>query len=119
MNVAPKAITLGLVAGFVGGMFGVGGGIIIVPGLVLWFGFEQHRAHATSVATIIAIAGVGAVTFATDGEVRWGYAGWMLIGAVIGAYFGARLITRIPAVWLARSFVVVLFVAALRFLVAS
>lgn len=119
MIVASKAITLGLVAGFVGGLFGVGGGIIMVPGLVLWLEFGQHRAHATSVATIIAVAAAGVVSFATDGEVRWDYAGWMLIGAIAGAYVGARFVARISAVWLARGFVVVTFAAALRFLVSS
>ena len=119
MSAAPKAISLGLVAGFIGGLFGVGGGVIMVPGLVLWLGLEQHRAHATSVATIIAIASAGVVPFAIDGEVRWDHAGWLLIGALVGAYFGARLVKRVPAVWLARAFVVVDLVASVRFLVTS
>lgn len=119
MDHAPKAITLGLVAGFLGGMFGVGGGIIMVPGLVLLLGFDQHRAHATSVATIVAIASAGVIPFALDGEVQWGYAAVMVLGSLTGAYFGARLVSRIPAVWLARAFVVVAFAASIRFLVAS
>lgn len=119
MSAAPKAVSLGLVAGFIGGLFGVGGGVIIVPGLVLWLGLEQHRAHATSVATIIAIASAGVVPFAIDGEVRWDHAGWLLIGALVGAYFGARLVKRVPAVWLARAFVFVALVASVRFLVTS
>ncbi len=119
MSAAPKAVSLGLVAGFSGGLFGVGGGVIMVPGLVLWLGLEQHRAHATSVATIIAIASAGVVPFAIDGEVRWDHAGWLLIGALVGAYFGARLVKRVPAVWLARAFVFVALVASVRFLVTS
>ena len=47
----PRAISLGIAAGVVGGMFGVGGGIVVVPGLVLWLRFGQHRASGTSVAT--------------------------------------------------------------------
>ncbi len=119
MSATPKAVSLGLVAGFIGGLFGVGGGVIMVPGLVLWLGLEQHRAHATSVATIIAIASAGVVPFALDNEVRWDHAGWLLVGALVGAYFGARFVARIPAVWLARAFVVVALVASLRFLVTS
>ena len=119
MTDAPRAMTLGLVAGFVGGLFGVGGGVVMVPGLVLWLGLEQHRAHATSVATIIAIATAGVIPFAFDGEVRWDHAAWLLVGALAGAYFGARLVARISPVWLARAFVVVALAAALRFLVTS
>lgn len=118
MPLAPKAVTLGLIAGFIGGLFGVGGGIIMVPGLVLWLGLEQHRAHATSAATIIVIASAGVIPFAAGGDVQWHHAGWMVIGAFVGAYSGARLISKIPPVWLARGFVTVAFAAALRFLVA-
>ena len=117
MSTAPKAVSLGFVAGVIGGLFGVGGGIIMVPGLVLWLGLDQHRAHATSVATIIAVASAGVVPFAVDGEVRWDHAGWLLVGALVGAYAGARLVARISPVWLARAFVVVTLAAALRFLV--
>ena len=119
MSTAPKAVSLGFVAGVIGGLFGVGGGIIMVPGLVLWLGLDQHRAHATSVATIIAVASAGVVPFAVDGEVRWDHAGWLLVGALVGAYAGARLVARISPVWLARAFVVVTLAAALRFLVTS
>ena len=98
-------------------MFGVGGGIIMVPGLVLWLELDQHTAHGTSVATIIFVASAAMVPFAIDGEVRWDFAGWILIGALIGSYLGARLIARIPAVWLARGFVVVASAASIRFLV--
>lgn len=101
-------------AGFVGGLFGVGGGVVMVPGLVLLLGLDQHRAHATSIAAIVASASAGVVPFALDGEVAWATAGWLLIGAIGGAVVGARIIGRIPAVWLARAFVTVTLVAAVR-----
>lgn len=119
VTAVPKAITLGLVAGFLGGMFGVGGGIIMVPGLVLWLSLDQHRAHATSLATIVAIAAAGVIPFTIDAEVRWGYAAWMVIGSIAGAFVGARFVSRIPAVWLARGFVLVAFVVAIRFTVTA
>lgn len=107
-------VVLGLGAGFVGGLFGVGGGVVMVPGMVLLLGFEQHRAHATSVAAIVAAASAGVAPFALDGEVAWATAGFLLIGALAGAVIGARNIARIPAVWLARAFVVVALVSAVR-----
>lgn len=97
----------------------MGGGIIMVPGLVIWLGLAQHRAHATSIATIIAIATAGVIPFAIDGEVEWAHAAIMVAGSLTGAYFGARLVSRIPAVWLARAFVAVALIAAVRFLVVS
>lgn len=107
-------VALGIAAGFVGGLFGVGGGVVMVPGMVLLFGFEQHRAHATSVAAIVAAATAGVIPFAVQGEVAWSTAGYLLIGALVGAAIGARSIARISPVWLARAFVVAAVVAAAR-----
>ena len=105
---------LGLAAGITGGLFGVGGGIVIVPGLVLWFAFSQHRAHATSVAAIVATAGAGVIPFALAGEVDWAAAAALFAGAGVGAYWGARFMARIPPVLLARGFFVLLVFASVR-----
>jgi len=119
MTIRPtRAVALGLTAGVVGGMFGVGGGIIVVPGLVLWLGFSQHRASGTSVATIIASASAGLIPFAIDGSVDWFAAIAITLGAIVGASLGARVLHRIPARNLTRAFSVLLFVAALRMILA-
>ena len=109
-----QAVALGLTAGVVGGMFGVGGGIIVVPGLVLWLGFSQHRASGTSVATIIASASAALIPFAIDGSVDWAAAIAITLGAIAGAALGARILHRIPAHNLSRAFSLLLVVAALR-----
>jgi uncharacterized membrane protein YfcA len=114
MAASLKAGLLGLAAGFIAGLFGIGGGIIMVPGLVLLLAMDQHRAHATSVAVIVVTASAAVVPFAIRSEVAWDVAGWLLLGSMVGAYAGARLIGRIPAVWLARAFVVITVVAAAR-----
>jgi len=108
------AVLLGLAAGIFGGMFGVGGGLVMVPGMVLVMSMPQHRAHATSVAAIVASAGAAVVPLALDGKVHGDAAALILIGGVTGAFFGARFIARIPEVWLARAFVVIVLVAAIR-----
>ena len=113
-----RAAGIGLAAGLTGGLFGVGGGIIIVPGLVLWFGFDQHRAHGTSVAAIAVIAVAALIPFAVQGEVDWPAALALTVGASVGAAFGARAMAHISPVWLARAFFVVLVVAAVRMWVA-
>lgn len=114
MTTVWRAVLLGAVAGFVGGLFGVGGGLVMVPGLVLFLSIDQHTAHGTSVAAIVASASAAASTFAVRSEVEWDTAGYILIGSIVGAYVGARLIARIPAVWLARAFVALTLVAAVR-----
>ena len=111
---ASRAVALGLIAGLVGGLFGIGGGVIVVPGLVLGLGFDQHRASGTSVATIVASAGAALITFAGDGSVDWRAAAVITAGAVSGAAIGARILHRIPAATLRWVFAVVLVAAAFR-----
>ena len=115
MPVSPlRAIALGLLAGTVAGMFGVGGGIIVVPGLVLWLKFNQYDASGTSVATIVAAAGAALLSFGLDGSVDWRAAVFITIGATTGAAIGARVLHLIPARVLTRSFSVLLLIAAAR-----
>jgi uncharacterized membrane protein YfcA len=86
---------VGLVAGILSGLLGVGGGIIIVPLLVALVHLSQHQANATSLAAIVPIGAVGALTFALDGEVDLEVAGLLALGALVGAPVGARIMSRI------------------------
>jgi uncharacterized membrane protein YfcA len=93
----PLAIGLtGLVAGLLAGMFGVGGGVVMVPLLVSLMGFSQHRAHATSLGAILPIAAVGAATFAVGGRIDFQVAALLSAGSLVGAPAGARLMARMP-----------------------
>lgn len=82
---------VGLVAGFLSGLLGVGGGVIMVPALVLIAGFTQHRAHATSLLAVIPIAVVGALIYALDDSVSIGTAALLAVGGLVGAPLGARI----------------------------
>jgi uncharacterized membrane protein YfcA len=95
LKVAAPAAGMGLVAGILSGLLGVGGGIIIVPLLVGLVHLSQHQAHATSLAAIVPIGAVGALTFALDGEVDLEVAGLLALGALVGAPVGARIMARI------------------------
>lgn len=105
---------LGLAAGVIGGLFGVGGGLLVVPGLVLWLHFEQRRASATSLATIVASATAAMTRFAANGSVEFDTAAVIFIGAGVGAVVGARLSGRIPNYWLARGFIVIIIFSVIR-----
>src|SRR3989304_1918442 len=81
MHGSLKAGIPGLAAGFLRGPFGIGGGLVMVPGLVLFLSMDQHRAHATSVTVIVAAASASVVPFAVESQVDWGTAGGGVIGA--------------------------------------
>jgi len=88
------AVLVGLAVGVFSGLLGVGGGIIMVPMLVGLIHLGQHEAHATSLAAIIPIATVGALTFAVAGEIDFPVAGLLALGALAGAPLGARIMAR-------------------------
>jgi uncharacterized protein len=90
------AALVGAAAGGLSGLFGVGGGILIVPGLVLMLGMGQREAHATSLAAIVPIAAAGALGYALDGAVDWPAAAVLVLGAAAGTVGGTLLLGRIP-----------------------
>lgn len=106
------AIVIGLGAGFVASLFGVGGGIIFVPTMVYLFGYPAHVATATSTFIIALTAIVATGTHAAYRDVLWGPAAWLALGAIIGAQIGARLAPRVRAAGLLRLFALAVLVAA-------
>ena len=117
-GLAPIA-AVGLLAGFLAGLFGVGGGILIVPGLILAAHMGQRLAHGTSLAAVVPISVASLVSYAAHGNVDWSVAGWLAIGAVGGAVIGTRLLHVLPHRTLAIIFIVVLVASALRLFFAS
>jgi uncharacterized membrane protein YfcA len=85
---------IGLAAGLASGLLGVGGGIVIVPLLVMAVGLSQHRAHATSLAAIVPIATVAAIPYAVSGHADYGIAGCLAVGGLVGAPIGSRALGR-------------------------
>lgn len=109
-----KTVVVGLGAGFLSGLFGVGGGILIVPALALVLGMEQRLAHGTSLAAVLPIAISGVLGFALDGSVDWPVAAAIATGALGGAVIGTRALQVLSPEILARLFAVVLVVSAAR-----
>jgi len=109
-----KSVTVGLAAGFLGGLLGIGGGVIYVPGLVFFLGLDQRRAHASSVAVIVVSATAAAISFGAEGHVDTRAALFMFGGAAIGAPIGARLLGKLSERTLVATFAVVMVVAAIR-----
>jgi uncharacterized protein len=91
--------TIGFLGGLLGGLLGVGGGFILVPLQVLWAKTPQHFANANSLVAIIpiAIAALPIYLFRKGApQVDFRLAGFLILGSVVGAYIGARVLNRIP-----------------------
>ncbi len=103
-------IAIGLLAGLLSGLFGVGGGTVIVPLLVLLLSFDQRISAGTSLAAIVPTASVGVISYAMSGAVAWIPALILAAGSVVGAQIGSRLLPRVSQTALRWGFVVFLAV---------
>jgi uncharacterized membrane protein YfcA len=112
-----RLLLIGLAAGFFSALFGVGGGIIIVPLLLLVGGFELRSASATSLAAIGITAAAGTITYAVHGDVEPVYAALVGVPASVGALAGTTLQQRLPVRTLSFLFAAVLVAIAIRMLV--
>ncbi|GAA1699651.1 sulfite exporter TauE/SafE family protein [Microbacterium sediminicola] len=99
------AIIIGLAAGLLSGLFGVGGGTVIVPALVFFLGYNQRLAAGTSLAAIVPTATVGVISYAVTDSVSWVAAIILALGAIIGAQIGTWLLQRLPVLVLRWSFI--------------
>jgi uncharacterized protein len=110
-------IVLGLGAGVLAGLAGIGGGIIIVPLLVFAFGFTQHTAQGTSLAVLIPPVGLLAMMkYYKAGDVNLKAAALIAAGLILGSIFGAKIALGLPQATLKKIFGAVLFLASLRYL---
>jgi hypothetical protein len=112
-----RLLGIGLGAGFFGALFGVGGGIVIVPLLVLLCAFDQRRASATSLAAILISSVAASITYAFHGEVKPGAAAIVGLPAVAGVLLGTSLQQRVPVDKLTYGFAVLLAAVGVRLLV--
>jgi uncharacterized membrane protein YfcA len=96
--------------GVAGGLFGVGGGVLLVPMLVVAFGFEQHLAQGTTLVAMVPPTGLLAfLNYAAAGEVNWTAGLWIMPGVFFGALAGTRLAHRLSPGGLRRAVAVMVF----------
>ncbi len=107
-------VVLGLATGLLASTLGVGGGIVFVPSLVVFFGFEQHIAQGTSLAVILPTAIVGAFLHSRRGRVDWRAAMLIATGGIVGGLIGAWGALAMDPDLLRRLFAGMLVVIALR-----
>jgi len=110
---------VGLAAGVLSGLIGIGGGVLVVPALVMAFGFSQHQAQGTTLAMLVPPIGVlAAWTYYRLGYVDLKAAGLLCAGFFLGGLLGARAATGLSNVMLERVFGVALLVIAVKMILA-
>lgn len=101
-------VGVGLVAGTLGSLLGLGGGFLVVPALIFVRAMDPRIATGTSVAIIVPTMLVALWRRGLSGHVEWGVAWQVALGAVAGAFVGSALATRMDPLWIRRTFAVVL-----------
>lgn len=112
-----KLIVIGLVAGLFSALFGVGGGTVMVPLLLLYVAFSERPAMATSLVAIGVISAVGALSYGLHGDLKPGAAALVGLPGAIGAVAGTALQQRVPTRLLSYGFAALLVGVGIRLLV--
>jgi hypothetical protein len=113
-------LALGMVAGILSSMVGIGGGIVIVPALVFLFAISQKMAQGTSLVMLLPPIGLLAViNYYKAGYVDFKVAGILIIAFVVGSYFGSKIALNLPENTLKRIFGIFLMILAVKYLFFS
>lgn len=115
MSIIISLVFIGLLAGFLSGILGVGGGVVMVPLLVLLVGFSQHEAQGTSLAVLaVPVTALAAFTYYNEGNVNLKYAAIMAVTFIIGGLIGSKMAITIDQRLLKKIFGVIMFIAAIK-----
>jgi len=110
-------LIIGLAAGILSGLVGVGGGLIVVPALIFFLGYSQHQAQGTSLGLLLLPVGILAViNYYNKGQVDIKVVAVMGIAFVLGGWLGSKMALRLPADTVKKIFAVFLFYSAFKLL---
>ena len=110
-------IIIGFLAGFLSGLVGVGGGILMIPLLIIFLGFTQHQAQGTALFAMLPPIGIlAAMNYYKEGFVKWEYAAVIALTFVVGGYFGSKLSISLPDQTIRRVFGFVMLIGAVKLL---
>ncbi|MDC3305324.1 sulfite exporter TauE/SafE family protein [Flavobacteriales bacterium] len=108
-------IVIGLLAGILSGLVGVGGGIIMIPLLVMLLGLTQHQAQGTALFAMLPPIGIlAAMNYFKQGYVKWEYALVIALTFVVGGYFGSKLSLSLPPQTVRRVFGVIMLIGGFK-----
>ncbi|WP_243116518.1 sulfite exporter TauE/SafE family protein [Marinisporobacter balticus] len=109
-----KFILLGITTGLVNGLFGSGGGTILILGMFFLLDIDEHKAHATAISIILPLALVSTFIYMKHGIIVWPVTLKIMTGGILGGYIGAKLLSKIPEYLLRKIFAVFMIIAAIR-----
>jgi uncharacterized membrane protein YfcA len=108
-------IIIGLLGGFLSGLMGVGGGIIMIPMLIFFLGFSQQQAQGTSLAVLaVPVTALAAYQYYKEGNIHWEYALIMAVCFVAGGFLGSKLAITLDQKTLQRIFGVVMLIISMK-----
>ena len=114
MSFTGKCCVIGGLAGLLNGLFGAGGGLVLIPLFISWLQMDEKRAFATSIAVILPLSIVSFTLFASQGNDVWRSALPYAVGGAIGGLISIKLFRNISAVWLHRLFGVLLLYGGIK-----
>ena len=113
-------IIIGLLAGFIGGSLGVGGGIIIVPALLFLMGFSQHEAQGTYLAVLLFPVGLlGVINYYKHGYVHFKFAIILIVAFLAGSYLGSLLAVNLPEKLLTKLFGIFMLLVSIKMIIGK
>jgi hypothetical protein len=113
-------IILGVVAGLLSGILGIGGGVVLIPALIFIFGLTQLQAQGTTLALMVPPIGLlAAIRYYQSGNVKLGMAGFICLGFFVGGLLGANLVQNLPEPLIRKVFALFLLFLSLRMLLTK
>lgn len=109
-----KVLVIGFIAGLCNGIFGSGGGTILVPAMVLILGIRENKSHATAIAVIMPLSVISSFFYISANDVNWNLTYKVAIGSIIGGYIGSRILNKFSDGTLRKIFGFSMIAAAIR-----
>ncbi len=109
-----KEIVIGLLTGVLNGLFGAGGGSVVVPAMEKFLKIDAKKAHSTAIAIILMMSVVSSVTYVYKGYFNFKLWLFVSVGGIVGGFVGAKLLGKIPKKWLKIGFGAVICVTAVK-----
>jgi len=113
-NANLKLMSIGIVAGLINGLFGSGGGTIVVPSLVFLVGLKDHKAHATAISIIFPLSIISTIIYFVKNTIPIKISIFVMIGGVVGSFLGAKFLNKVPTKVLRKVFGSVIIYTAIR-----
>lgn len=109
-----KTIFIGLITGLANGLFGSGGGTVVVPCMEKYLDIDAHKSHATAIAIILPLSVLSAIIYLFKADIPWIETIVVSVGGIIGGFIGAKLLNKISGRWLHIIFGAAMLMAAVR-----